>query len=578
MPDHIDIYPSSELIKYNDDLPEDIRQSGYDGTAIYLSDSDNKINQVHIISQGSVGTEDWLDNFFNIFLGIEQSQIGATEEFVSRVQAKVDDSDDLLTFALGHSKAFNNILVVHLTEGIFDGIYGVNGAQVGVKQIIEADRSLRIYLRNKFGADFSSIPTDELRRAIIKYYDNKGVTDNIIHRISEDDPLYGISGIGNFVLFGFDEAMLIDTHPEVNGIQAIIDQLDEDVVRVIQQFLRQYRDDYQLNGPEGFLKAVTGIDIELVNQFREAEGWIENGAVALTNWDDFITMITVVMRKLPAFLAIANLIITNADTIIDGLLENGYIDQKTSEKLRAEIESIKINVEQIETSYYQLLNLDPSLGGVAIALMLDIYDNAMESWDSFGVLGEELAEALDLIESGHKIEPILNQLAEETGVSYRGGDLHYRGAPSSDQEIKWNITSVVRLYQKGLAKLEEMEESIQKYGNQYEGEINEDFDLKSQALQRQIDYMEENPSLFQHAFSLYFANRKYAYGLGKLVKIDVQEEMPTTALPDHELITKEMKAQTTVYRNYLTHVREKVEELFEEEYNVSQLFDFQMGG
>ncbi|MBM7540248.1 DUF6792 domain-containing protein [Amphibacillus cookii] len=62
LPDRIEIYPSSELIKYNDDVSETIRQSGYDGTAIYLSDSDNQINQVHIISQGSVGQEDWLDH------------------------------------------------------------------------------------------------------------------------------------------------------------------------------------------------------------------------------------------------------------------------------------------------------------------------------------------------------------------------------------------------------------------------------------------------------------------------------------------------------------------------------------
>ncbi|WP_420884337.1 hypothetical protein [Amphibacillus jilinensis] len=29
---------------------------------MYLSDPDNQINQVHIISQGSVGVEDWLDH------------------------------------------------------------------------------------------------------------------------------------------------------------------------------------------------------------------------------------------------------------------------------------------------------------------------------------------------------------------------------------------------------------------------------------------------------------------------------------------------------------------------------------
>ncbi|MBM7540491.1 DUF6792 domain-containing protein [Amphibacillus cookii] len=574
LPDHIEIYPSSELIKYNDDLPEDVRQSGYDGTAIYLSDPDNQINQVHIISQGSVGTEDWLDNFFNIFLGIDKKQLESTRIFVDKVNSKVSETSDLSFFALGHSKAFNNNLAVQLIYSIFDNVYGVNGAPVSLSQIIDADRDLELSLFLKFREDIDSIPLEDLRRAIIEYYDNKGVTDNIIHRISEDDPLYGVSGIGNFVLFGFDEAMLIDTHPEVKGLRTIIDQFDEADVRKIQQFLRQYRDDYQLNGPDGFLEAITGIDIEVINQFSEAEGEAGFAVVALKNMD----MINTIIQKIPDFLEVLDVILANADIVIDGLLENDYIDQETSEKLRTEIESIKLNAEKIGVNYDHLENLGINQEGIASALMLDIYDNVMESWDSLNVIHEELADALDLIESGHKIEPILNQLADETGVSYSGGDLHYGGSLSSDQEIKWNITSVVRLYQKGLAKLEEMEESIQKYGNQYEGEINEDFDLKNQALQRQIDYMEENPSLFQNDFSLYFANRKHAYGLGKLVKIDVQEEMPTTALPEHELITKELKAQTTVYRNYLTHVREKVEELFEEEYNVSQLFDFQMGG
>lgn len=54
----LEIFTSIEIIKINSEVKESIRNCGYDGTAIYIEDKENKVNQLHIISQGSQEQED----------------------------------------------------------------------------------------------------------------------------------------------------------------------------------------------------------------------------------------------------------------------------------------------------------------------------------------------------------------------------------------------------------------------------------------------------------------------------------------------------------------------------------------
>ncbi|POD87644.1 DUF6792 domain-containing protein [Bacillus subtilis] len=51
LPKDIEIYTSKELIKKNNQKDKSIKESGYDGTAIYIKDSENQIDQLHIISE-----------------------------------------------------------------------------------------------------------------------------------------------------------------------------------------------------------------------------------------------------------------------------------------------------------------------------------------------------------------------------------------------------------------------------------------------------------------------------------------------------------------------------------------------
>ena len=131
---------------------------------------------------------------------------------------------------MGNSLANNNHIMLQLIDGEFDGVYGVNGAQVSIDHLLNTDEVLYRNMRltfNKYDS-LDSVPAEELKAEIIKYYENKGVTAQITQRISWDDPLYGVSGKGDFITFG--EIQMTDTNLQVEGIRNIIDSIqDEDI-------------------------------------------------------------------------------------------------------------------------------------------------------------------------------------------------------------------------------------------------------------------------------------------------------------------------------------------------------------
>lgn len=88
LPKEIEIYTSHELIQENKNIDKQIKDSGYDGTAIYIKEKKNDIEQLHVISEGSADNADWSYNFFGLFLGIDDNQYRATREFVKNSKKK----------------------------------------------------------------------------------------------------------------------------------------------------------------------------------------------------------------------------------------------------------------------------------------------------------------------------------------------------------------------------------------------------------------------------------------------------------------------------------------------------------
>ncbi|MED3625746.1 hypothetical protein P4478_00690 [Bacillus subtilis] len=577
LPKNLEIYTSNELIKKNSKIDTSIRESGYDCTAIYIKDDKQHVNQLHIISEGSADNEDWSYNFFGLFLGIDDSQYQATKEFVRNAKRETENSHDLKTFAMGHSLANNNQVMVQLIDGEFDEVYGVNGAQISVDHLLATDLNLRDRLMHKFHIrrlkDINDIPPDKLKKEIQKYYEDKGVTANITQRISKDDPLYGVSGKADFITFG--DVKMADTNTSVKGIRNIMDGVPDEDVRSIQKFLQKYKDDYEKDGLNGFIKAASGIDIDLIEKVKNTDGALKKVSVLYEHFDDVKQMYGRIKEELPSFLGFLHTLLRNSGPVVDQLAENGYIDETQKKVIKKELTNINASMRGIESRYEHFIDhLKHGQFMQALKDVGEIVDYVKSILSSLKTLDTETKDALKLIVDGHSIVQMLNALSKEKGFSYKGSDIYFTGKSGSGETIQVNLSSAVRIYQNGMKIVEDMEDAISKYQKVYSQEIDEDFIDKKQAIITAIHHMEENP--LHYAFDLQFRLAAgFSHTFDKLEKISVHESFHTGALPANDGIVAELKKQTTEKRDFIKNIRESIEKLFEKEEMISQLFDFQ---
>ncbi len=578
LPENVEIYTSYELIKKNSKIDTSIKDSGYDGTAIYIKDEKQHIKQLHIISEGSADNEDWSYNFFGLFLGIDDSQYQATKEFIRNAKKETKDSNDLKTFAMGHSLANNNQVMVQLIDGEFDEVYGVNGAQISVDHLLATDSNLRDIITRKFKfrdiEDIDSIPPEKLKKEIQKYYEDKGVTANITQRISKDDPLYGASGKADFITFG--DVKMADTNTSVKGIRNIMDGIPDEDVRSIQTFLQKYKDDYDKDGLNGFVKAASGIDIELIDKVKYTDGALAKASVIYENFDDVKQMYGRIKENLPSFLGFLHTLLGNSGPVVDQLAENGYIDETQKKVIKKELTNMNASMRGIESRYEHFIDhLKHGQFTQALKDVGEIVDYVKSILSSVDTLDKETKDALELIVDGHSIVQMLNALSKEKGFSYKGSDIYFTGKSGSGETIKVNISSAVRIYQNGMEIVEDMEDAISKYQKVYNQEIDEDFIDKKQAIITAIHHMEENPS--HYAFDLQFRLAAgFNHTFDKLEKISVHESFHTGALPANDGIVAELKKQATEKRDFVKNIRESIEKLFEKEEVISQLFNVQI--
>lgn len=566
----IEIYTSKDLVSQNKD-------SGYDGTAIHVTDKKHDVNELHIISEGSADNKDWTYNFFGLFLGMDDSQYNAAKEFTIEAKKKAGNDESLRTFALGHSLANNNQVMVQLIDGEYDEVYGVNGAQVSVDHLLKADDHLRYTMLKKFKVntfkELNSIPKDDLKKAITKYYEDKGVTANITQRISKDDPLYGVSGKADFITFG--DVKMADTNTSVKGIRNIMDGIPDEDVRSMQEYLQKYKDDYEKDGLNGFVKAASGIDIELIEKVKHTDGVLAKASVIYEDFDDVKQMYGRIKEQLPAFLGFLHTLLGNSGPIVDQLAENGYIDDTQKKVIKKELSNLNASMKGIELRYDDFIDhLKHGQFTQALNDVGEIVEYVKSMISSFETLDAETKDALKLIVDGHSIVQMLNALSKEKGFSYKGSDIYFTGKSGSGETIKVNISSAVRIYQNGMKIVEDMEDAISAYQKVFRQEIDEAFIDKKQAIITAIQHMEENPS--QYAFDLQFRLAAgFSHTFDKLEKISVHESFHTGALPANDGIVAELKKQTTEKKNFIKNIRESIEKLFEKEEMISQLFDFQ---
>ncbi|WP_396278950.1 DUF6792 domain-containing protein [Bacillus paralicheniformis] len=579
--ENIEIFTSKEILEHSND--KTISQSGYDGTAIHIKDKTKHIDQLHIISEGSADNEDWKYNFFGLFLGMDNRQYKATREFSRASKRKVGNSKELKTYAMGHSLANNNQVLVQLVNGEFDEVYGVNGAQISVDHLLLIDKKMARELRKKYQVnDLSTIPKDRLKKAIIKYYNDKGVTANITQRISSDDPLYGVSGKADFITFG--DVKMTNTHPDIKGFRSVIDHIPDEDVSKLKGYFQKYAADYRKGGIHGFAMEAIGVDMDFLNGIMNEEGTAQQIAYCLKHPARLLNMVGALDKKLPEFKAFFAKVKAYSGPVLNQLEANGYIDEAKKKTIQKDIAEVERLTGRLDVLYEKIKFLvdwktviftlnNRQLSQSLMKNLIEFYSTYKALEEALGKLDQDTKDLLNLIGEGHSITPLLNALSKKKGISYKGGDIYFSKKGKDGKEIKVNLSSAIRIYQAGMAAISKIEAEIERYQRVFHHEIHDHFAIKKSELTKAIHDMEANPSRYQFDIQFKLASG-FAGSNGKLNKIVVHDSYHTAPLPQCDGVVSELKKQTSSKKKFVKSIRASIEKLFDEDEQISALFDF----
>ncbi|WP_413363606.1 DUF6792 domain-containing protein [Lysinibacillus sp. 3P01SB] len=537
----IQLYHSSDYSK-----KLEIGENGFDGTIVHFFDEGTGVNQVYSIARGSEmkeednwRPEDWMYNTFGIFVGQNNGQYRDAQlfetEVTSIIENKTKDSDiGLEKYGLGHSLGGNTKQMQQLLDQEFERVYTINAAQPTVYQLAYSDTDFRAELVKKFDLSpfkFNEIYTvdpDALVQFTEEYYKEAG--DDIYRLVAEEDMMLAVSeNIRGFITVGHGEP--IDTMADFAGIGNILGEIPDKDIQAIQMYMAKYASDYNNKGFDGAVAAMTGIDLKLIDQVMENDGFwdhVKDGPQIISQG---IPMLQNMSKKIPELLTHLSVIHKNLDPILSAMVKHGYVSQDQKAAILGAVEGIEKDLQDIVDAINKAL--EPNLTTIGeIMDIIDAYKTIKEKWNSItGHLDtiqmslSDLMEALNKSVDGHSIYNLLEALAAEKGKEYKGKDL-FMTVTSKGQKVKINLSSAVRIYTTGMAIYDEKEAVLGRLKSDYETSYLQDFENRKARLVEKITDMEVNYSKYQYLLGnfTYDAYQKYV-----LTGINVHEDIPPLA-------------------------------------------------
>ncbi|WP_405100049.1 DUF6792 domain-containing protein [Oceanobacillus sp. FSL H7-0719] len=567
---NIEIFQSSAF-----DVPE-IKDSGYDGTAVHFYSEKEGINELYVISQGTQDVKDWEYNIKAMFAGLDSSQAEATNLFTEEVINCVETKSELSVIGLSHSLAHNNNTTAHLAFDTFDKVYSFNGAQTNYYQLYYADPEFAEELNKNFSlptydenAIYNLDPT-KLEAFAKDYYADKA--DNIHQVISLDDPLYAVSGTRGFFTLG--EVDYIDTNPDYPGLRRVFDDIPDHVIQDFQALAIQYTTASQEGGLDAAIYDILGVDMELVRQFKD-ENVIKVYATKQSEWD---TMIRNLNDKVPELLSHIQTITNNADVIFGRLEDAGYITGKQKEILVTEITQIEKALVAIQTTIEENVEIRDNgkffaqLGGDAESV-LNIFIYIYSIRKSLDTLNEEdFLEILNRIGDSHGILELLESLSGGK-KSYIGPDMILT-ATSGKKEIRVNMSAALQMYQQGSSVLQEKETEIVQFSKTIEMEIMDAYKDERRKVIQKINDMEGSPRLYHHLLAKHGLFPTFTK---KITSIRVHEVLYPLEQADLHQEIHTLRESVEKARLQIEGYRKAIESLFDEDERISKQFDLMRG-
>ncbi|QKY70147.1 DUF6792 domain-containing protein [Lentibacillus sp. CBA3610] len=495
-----------EIISSSDSKHPDVTSSAYDGTAIHFHSGENDINEVYVISQGTKDINDWDYNLKSMFAGEDYTQAKATHSFTKEVVKQVDNGEDLEVVGLSHSLAHNNNTTAHLAYDTFDEVYSVNGAQTNYYQMFYADRDFRKDIRERFNISISNpdkiydINPKQIEEFAIDYYKDKGKAQNIHQIISEDDPLYAVSGVRGFFTLG--DVEFVDTNTDYPGLRSIMDDIPDDAVKDLQELAIQYTTASNQGGTDAAIQELTGVNMSVFN-----DGFGNFGQAYIT--DEFDEMVRDVNDKLPRLLSQIKTVTTNADVIFQRFVDAGYINSDQKQLIVTELTTIQSELEGIQESISDMAQsrdmssiVPPVMNDAGAVWQGFIHAQAIQtSLDKLDT--EEFRDLLQMIGGGHDITGVLASLSKGN-KSYLGTDMVLT-ATKGKGDIQVNISATLRMYEEGKSLLDDKAAEIKRLQAAIDREIMQCYKTERKKVMNKIYDVEASPSTYTHLL------RKHVY-------------------------------------------------------------------
>ncbi|WP_077305758.1 DUF6792 domain-containing protein [Terribacillus halophilus] len=558
-----------KIIHSSDTDNDLIGPTGYDGTAIYLNEG--KREELYIISQGTTNGPDWGFNAKGPLGGESIDQPRATNEFVKEAKKKLVVDNKTKIISWGHSLGHHNNAQAYLGYDSFDEVYGINGAQVNAYQIYSMNRNFRKAVLNEFNIRSKEdlrklVPVEEFESFTKDYFKDK--SGNIHQTISSDDPLNGLTpSVPGIVEFG--QVEVIDTNPNVPGIGELAKDIPQNVIKDVQDLAIAYAQADNAGGTKAVANQLFGVNMDYLKDV--------NGLGSFLSWytfnqGEFDETVKALNESVPPILGKVRVVLDNKDIIFGRLQEAGYISVKEKDTMIEELELIESHLSTIEDG----LNTNAKLSG--FQFMQDI--STVSFGGSLLWMKSSLASSLERMkESGffdslnniahsHSIPELLAAMSDGK-KSYFGTDMVYTA--TNGDPIKVNISAALRMYRETLPILEEKETKIRNFEQAVKEELDDSYKDEKRKVQDEIDRMESSPSSYRDLL----AKHGHLPTFNKEMKsIKVHEVFYLLENRDFDEEIHALKKSVESGKLYIEKYRKAIEGLFDEEDNVSRLFDF----
>ncbi|MFD1335847.1 DUF6792 domain-containing protein [Oceanobacillus iheyensis] len=548
---------------------KNVNQSSYDGTALYIDNG--KTEEVYIISQGTQDSHDWEYNIKAMFAGQSSEQADATKEFVLETYNTFQISGEINTLGLSHSLAHNNNTTAHLAFDTFDEIFSVNGAQTNYYQLYHLDLDFQIKVNKEFpifsDADIYDIPPQELHDFARDYYSDK--EKNITQLISEDDPLYAVSGIRGFLTLG--SVQYINTNPTLPGLREIVDDIPDDIIVSFQEMAIDYAIAAEQGGMNAGIEKLLGVNPSL---FEDKSSGMDYFQWYITSPSEVDTVIRDLNDNVPILNEKIKIITDNSELIFGRLYEAGYITKKQQDTLITEFGNLQHELNEIQELIERNISVRDlndafATFGADSGTIIKIMQHGKNFTEIFkNIQDSNVLHNLEAITDSHSLIEMLSSInGNGSNKSYLGRDMVLTS--SKGENIQINISAALRMYQQCFPLLEEKSTMINNLENAVIDEIQTAFNEEKQKVMSKINEMEASPGLYRDLL------RKHIYfpRLNKTVRqINVHEAFLPLEQADLDEEISYMRQSVEKGKKHIETYRTSIEDLFEAEDHVSDMF------